>query len=99
MRLKCPYCGLRDHSEFSSGGESLRSRPETPGLASDAEWAEYQFYRENPEGLQFERWVHGFGCRQWFNVVRDTETHEIVEVCRMGESPTTFQPEKGINPG
>jgi heterotetrameric sarcosine oxidase delta subunit len=95
MRLKCPYCGLRDHSEFSSGGESLRSRPESPGLTSDAEWAEYQFYRENPKGLHFERWVHIFGCRQWFNVVRDTVTHEIVEVCRIGVPPKTSLPGTG----
>jgi len=24
-----------------------------------------------------ERWVHTAGCRRWFNVVRDTVTHEI----------------------
>jgi sarcosine oxidase subunit delta len=92
MRIKCPYCGVRDHSEFSFGGESVRSRPEYPDRSSDAEWADYLFYRENPKGLHFERWVHRFGCRQWFKVVRDTMTHEIVEVCRMGEQPLTPLP-------
>ena len=92
MRIKCPYCGIRDHSEFSFGGEDQRSRPENPEGNSDAEWAHYQFYRDNAKGLHVERWMHGFGCRQWFRVVRDTVTHEIVEVCRMGESASTKIP-------
>jgi len=24
-----------------------------------------------------ERWVHSAGCRRWFNLVRDTVTHEM----------------------
>jgi len=84
---------LRDHSEFSFGGESQRTRPQNPECASDAEWADYQFYRDNPKGLNFERWVHSFGCRQWFHVVRDTVTHDIVEVCRMDEQPLTPRPQ------
>jgi heterotetrameric sarcosine oxidase delta subunit len=99
MRLDCPFCGLRDHSEFSFGGESLRPRPKNPADVSDADWADYQFYRENPKGLLLERWTHTFGCRQWFNVVRDTVSHEIVEVCRMGETPKTVFPVKGTGPG
>ena len=99
MRIKCPYCGLRDHSEFTFGGESQRLRPENPERTSDAEWADYQFYRDNPKGLHFERWVHGFGCRQWFNVVRNTLTHEIVEVCRMGEQAVTPRPQKRNDAG
>jgi sarcosine oxidase subunit delta len=35
--------------------------------------------------LHFERWCHVFGCGQWFNVARDTFTHEIHAVYRMGE--------------
>jgi sarcosine oxidase subunit delta len=95
LRLNCPFCGLRDQAEFSFGGENHRLRPPNPDQANDAEWAEYQFYRVNPKGLQFERWVHRFGCRQWFNVVRDTVTHEIVEICRIGEQPETALPEEG----
>ena len=34
-----------------------------------------------------ERWVHSLGCRRWFNVARDTVTHEIRAVYRMGEQP------------
>jgi len=85
LRIKCPFCGLRDQDEFQFGGEAHISRPRDPERASDAEWADYLFYRQNPKGLHFERWVHSFGCRQWFNVARDTVTHEISGVYLMGE--------------
>jgi len=99
LRIECPFCGLRDQSEFSFGGESHRLRPQNPDQANDAEWAGYLFYRVNPKGLHFERWVHQFGCRQWFNVVRDTVTHEIIEIYRMGEQPETAFPENGAHEG
>lgn len=99
LRIACPFCGLRDQSEFSYGGESRRLRPENPGQANDAEWAAYLFYRTNPKGLHFERWVHAFGCRRWFNVVRDTVTHEIIEIYRMDELPETVLPENGVPGG
>ncbi len=83
LRIPCPYCGTRDESEFRFGGES---HVERPGLeVSDAEWADYLFNRNNPKGLHYERWCHTYGCGQWFNVVRDTLTHEIYAVYRMGE--------------
>lgn len=87
LRIPCPYCGTRDQDEFKFGGESHITRPENPEQASDAEWAEYLFYRKNPKGVHFERWLHSFGCRQWFNLARDTVTHEILEVYMMGEKP------------
>jgi sarcosine oxidase subunit delta len=37
-------------------------------------------------GEHAERWCHSFGCGQWFNVLRDTVTHEIVTTYGMGES-------------
>ena len=86
LRITCPYCGLRDQVEFQFGGEINITRPENPEHASDPEWANYMFYRDNIKGLHYERWVHNFGCRQWFNVARDTVTHEITEVFPMGET-------------
>lgn len=95
LRIECPYCGLRDQDEFQFGGESHIARPGNPDKISDAEWADYLFYRENPVGLHFERWVHTFGCRQWFNIARDTLTHEISEVYPMGESPPSHRIGRG----
>jgi sarcosine oxidase, subunit delta len=83
LRIECPYCGLRDQVEFRCGGEAGIRRPADPGGASDLEWANYLFYRDNPRGELLERWVHSYGCRRWFNVVRDTATHEIRDVRRL----------------
>jgi heterotetrameric sarcosine oxidase delta subunit len=41
--------------------------------------------RKNPKGTQYERWNHARGCRRWFNVARDTVTHRILKVYKMGE--------------
>ena len=79
LRIPCPYCGVRDQTEFRFGGEAGIRRPGNPEAASDREWAEYLFYRDNVRGVHAERWVHGYGCRQWFLLVRDTLTHEILE--------------------
>ncbi len=89
LRIKCPWCGERDQTEYQFGGEGHITRPENPAMAGDAEWADYLFYRENPMGIHYERWVHSYGCRQWFNVARNTVTHEIIEVYKMGEQATT----------
>jgi sarcosine oxidase subunit delta len=71
--------------EFQFGGEATIERPARPEAASDAEWADYLFYRNNVRGVHVERWVHVFGCRQWFLLTRDTLTHEIRCAHRMDE--------------
>lgn len=76
---------MRDETEFVCGGTSHIARPQ-PG-ASDAEWGEYLFFRDNPRGVHRERWRHAFGCGQWFNVARHTVTHEVRAVYRMDEPP------------
>ena len=88
LRIPCPYCGVRDQVEFTFGGESQVIRPNNPHESTDAEWANYLFYRQNIKGIHQERWVHSFGCRQWFNLARDTVSHEIIEAYRMGDQST-----------
>lgn len=83
LRIECPWCGLRDEPEFTYGGESHIARP--PPDCGDEEWSRYLYFRANPKGRLAERWCHSHGCGQWFNVLRDTVTHEIVAVYRMGE--------------
>ena len=86
LLIECPWCGARDESEFSYGGEAHIVRPD-PDAASDEEWADYLFYRKNPRGDHLEQWCHVSGCRRWFNVKRDTMTYEIGAVYRIGETP------------
>jgi heterotetrameric sarcosine oxidase delta subunit len=95
LRIECPFCGVRDQVEFHFGGEASVVRPPVPQSASDAEWADYLFYRDNIKGLHRERWVHSFGCRQWFIVERDTLTHDIRGSRRLDEAAGTGPREPG----
>ncbi len=87
MLISCPWCGPRDESEFTCGGEAHIVRPKDPDALSDPEWAEYLFMRKNPKGLHREQWNHAAGCRRWFNVERDTVSYQIKHVYRVGEQP------------
>jgi heterotetrameric sarcosine oxidase delta subunit len=89
LHIPCPWCGARDQHEFSYGGEAHIARPEDPAALSDAAWADYLFMRSNTTGLFLERWRHSHGCGRWFNAARDTVSHAILAVYKMGEkSPT-----------
>jgi len=86
LLITCPNCGPRAEIEFHCGGETHIERPGPHGDVKDEVWANYLYYRTNPKGEHRERWVHSAGCRQWFNVARDTVTHRIVAVYPMGDS-------------
>ena len=77
LLVPCPWCGERDETEFSSGGQAGVPYPADPAALSDEEWARFLFFRANPRGASRERWVHTHGCRRWFELTRDTVTHEI----------------------
>jgi sarcosine oxidase subunit delta len=84
LQIPCILCGARDESEFICGGTSHIARPRLE--ASDQEWGEYLFFRDNPKGVHLERWRHVHGCGRWFNVARNTVTHEILDVYGMTDS-------------
>jgi sarcosine oxidase subunit delta len=78
IRIDCPFCGERDHSEFAYGGDAS---VEYPDLDAPVEvWLEAVFQRDNIDGVQFETWQHLQSCRMWIVVERDTTTHEIHSV-------------------
>ncbi len=78
IRISCPFCGIRDHSEFSYGGDGTIDYPALDGSVQD--WHDAVFMRENICGAQTETWQHIHGCRMWLLVERDTVTHEIHSV-------------------
>jgi sarcosine oxidase subunit delta len=84
LLIPCPYCGRRAEIEFRCGGESHIERPGPYCEVSDDAWADYLFMRKNPKGEHCERWLHAAGCRQWFNLARDTVSHTILAVYPMG---------------
>ncbi len=79
MRIACPLCGSRDLREFTfRGAATLIDRPDE-GAGPEAMHA-YLHLRDNPAGPHAELWQHDSGCRAWLRVVRDTRTHEILDV-------------------
>lgn len=70
IKIPCPNCGPRDHTEFTFGGEL---RPvDAVGPEDDFRRV---YLRENAPGAQDERWFHSFGCRRWLTLRRDTVTN------------------------
>ncbi len=76
MLIPCPVCGLRDHGEFTYGGDATIVRPDI-SEPDQAVWAAYVYDRENPRGPHREYWQHVHGCRMWMAVGRDTQTHDV----------------------
>lgn len=90
LNIPCLFCGARDETEFTYGGPAHVERPELS--ASNREWTDYLYTRANTRGPYRERWLHSFGCGGWFNLLRDTTTHEILEVYPMGAAGATQAP-------
>ena len=91
LRLTCPNCGSRPHTEFWFGGEleahpggvqiesgARSSAPAVPAAALEADFARV-WLRQNTCGIQRERWFHHAGCRRWHTAERDTLTNELHE--------------------
>ncbi len=79
LRIRCPFCGVRDHAEFSCEGDASVVWP--PVESDDIRaWHRAIFLRRNPAGRHLEYWQHVQGCRIWLVVERDTVTHEICSV-------------------
>lgn len=85
LLVSCPWCGERDLSEFSYGGEAHRPRPEWRPDDTDEEWARFLFVRGNVKGVFAERWNHAAGCRRWFNALRNTATDQMLATYKIGE--------------
>jgi len=78
IRINCPFCGERDHSEFTYGSDASIVYPSLDSSTED--WVKAIFFRKNICGMQVETWHHTNGCRMWLKVERDTKTHEIKSV-------------------
>ena len=98
LLIPCPWCGDRDEIEFRYGGEAHISRAD-PASSDDKAWADYLYMRDNLKGVLAERWVHQAGCRRWFNLLRDTVSHRIIAVYKIGEAPPPGTPPAGSHGG
>ncbi|MBX2838188.1 MAG: sarcosine oxidase subunit delta family protein [Gammaproteobacteria bacterium] len=87
FHIYCPHCEeFREEEEFHASGQAHLARPENPDNCSDEQWGEYLYFRKNPRGEHRELWVHAAGCRQYFNITRDTVTYEILNTYKVGEA-------------
>lgn len=84
QQIDCPWCGKRNETEFTCVGELVR-RPQDALNASDEEWTDYLYFRDNLKGVHREVWRHTFGCRQWFEADRNTLTHEVLQTYMVDE--------------
>jgi heterotetrameric sarcosine oxidase delta subunit len=86
LRIRCPWCGERDETEFRYRGDASRPRPAADaGLAA---FLAYVYQRDNPRGWHPEWWLHVGGCRALLKVVRHTLTHEIHWVGHPEDAPS-----------
>ena len=79
MKIKCPFCGERDHSEYTYSGDATMVRPDH-GDQDVQNWNAYVYQRKNPMGRHKEYWHHTAGCRKFLIVERDTLTHKVSSV-------------------
>ena len=77
MRVRCPFCGERDSSEFVFCGDGSSRRPDPDAPDAAARFFDAVYLRDNPAGRYAELWYHASGCRSWLVVTRDTRTHEV----------------------
>ncbi|WP_055554540.1 sarcosine oxidase subunit delta [Streptomyces sp. NBRC 110028] len=96
LLITCPWCGPRDETEYHYGGQAHVPYPANTADLTDEQWAAYVFYRDNPKGPFAERWMHSTGCRRWFNLLRDTASHDVLAVYRLDE-PRPELPQTGGN--
>ncbi len=85
MRLPCPNCGERDHSEFVYRGDATVRRPDPASADAARLFFEFVHLRANPAGWHHEHWYHEGGCRSWIVVERNTLTHAVRGAMRASE--------------
>ncbi len=79
QQFPCPFCGLRDETEFHFAGEKGKTRPAPSRDVSDEEWSAYLNHAENPKGKTSEIWVHT-PCQEYFVLNRDTVSMEVLGI-------------------
>ena len=77
LLIPCPWCGPRDHTEFTYGGDAQAAASRPALVLPLAAWHDHVYLRDNPRGRHLELWHHTASCRRWITVERDTLTHAI----------------------
>ncbi len=77
QHFPCPFCGVRDETEFHFVVEAGKPRPEPAKDVSDDQWATYLHLGKAHRGKAKEIWLHQT-CGLYFLMNRNTVTREII---------------------
>jgi len=86
QQFTCPFCGLRNETEFHFAGEAGKIRPDTLNEVSAEQWSAYLNHVANPMGHSREVWVH-LPCQEVFIMQRDTLTMAVLGVEQLRREP------------
>ena len=64
LRITCPYCGVRDHEEFSYFGDATKTYPGLEAV-NHAGWVDAVYRRNNPKGIHYEFWQPSLAGAGW----------------------------------
>lgn len=86
LLIHCPYCEEeRPELEFRNMGQAHVVRALDIANQSDEDFEKFLYIRENPKGVNYERWRHIHGCGRFFNAVRHTVSDKFIETYKAGE--------------
>ncbi len=86
LLIHCPYCeDDRPELEFANAGEAHVVRPKGMSGMSDEDFEAMFFIRDNPKGVNLERWRHAHGCGRFFNAIRSTVSDKFLKTYKAGE--------------
>ena len=86
LLIHCPYCEEeRPELEFRNMGEAHVARSADIANQSNEDFEKFLYIRENPKGVNYERWRHVHGCGRFFNAVRHTVSDKFILTYKAGE--------------
>lgn len=86
LLIHCPYCEEdRPELEFRNMGQAHVVRSTDLANQSDEDFEKFLYIRDNPKGVNYERWRHVHGCARFFNAARDTVSDKFITVYKAGQ--------------
>jgi sarcosine oxidase, subunit delta len=87
LLIRCPYCKEeRPELEFRNMGQAHVVRSADLVNESDEDFEKFLYIRDNPKGVNYERWRHVHGCARFFNAARHTVSDKFIVTYKAGEA-------------
>jgi sarcosine oxidase, subunit delta len=99
LLIRCPYCEEeRPELEFRNMGEAHVARSSDLANQSDEDFEKFLYIRDNPKGVNYERWRHVHGCARFFNAARHTVSDKFIVTYKAGEAKPVLDGEVAAKP-